>query len=158
MSIVPTVAGACIPNEAWHVRHPMRQPLTMAHPRMYSDDDPYLSDLRKICLALPESVEVEAWGRPTFRAGKKLFAIFTGLQNENYTVVFKPEAGEGPALLGDPRFYSPPYWGASGWVGLDFTAAPVDWSEVAELVESSYRQVALKRMIVALDAAAESRS
>ena len=30
---------------------------------MYSDDDPYLADLRKVCLALPESVEVEAWGR-----------------------------------------------------------------------------------------------
>jgi hypothetical protein len=44
----------------------------MAHPRMYSEDDPYLAEVRKLCLALPESVEVEAWGRPTFRAGKKM--------------------------------------------------------------------------------------
>jgi hypothetical protein len=41
---------------------------------MYSDDDPYLAQLRDVCLAFPESCEVEAWGRPTFRAGKKLFA------------------------------------------------------------------------------------
>src|SRR5262245_63562596 len=34
----------------------------MSHPRMYSEDDPYLAELREICLALPESVEVEAWG------------------------------------------------------------------------------------------------
>jgi hypothetical protein len=38
---------------------------------MYSEDDPYLAEVRKLCLALPESVEVEAWGRPTFRAGKE---------------------------------------------------------------------------------------
>src|SRR6266536_930574 len=41
----------------------------MAHPRMYGDDDPFLAKLREVCLGLPESVEVEAWGRPTFRAG-----------------------------------------------------------------------------------------
>ena len=46
---------------------------------MYRDDDPFLAELREICLAFPESAEVEAWGRPTFRAGKKMFAIFTGL-------------------------------------------------------------------------------
>ena len=45
---------------------------------MYSDDDPYLAQLRDVCLVFPESCEVEAWGRPTFRAGKKLFAVFSG--------------------------------------------------------------------------------
>lgn len=39
----------------------------MSHPRMYSDDDPYLADLRELCLAFPEAVEVEAWGWPSFR-------------------------------------------------------------------------------------------
>jgi len=66
-------------------------------------------------------------------------------------VVFKPEPPERPALLGDGRFYVPAYFGPSGWVALDFTAAPVDWQEVAELMDSSYRQVALKRMLKALD-------
>ena len=122
----------------------------MSHPRVYSDDDPYLSDLRRLALALPESCEVEAWGRPTFRAGKKIFGIFTGINEERYSLVFKPEATERPALLGDPRFYMPPYWGASGWLALDFTAAAVDWKEVAELLEESYRQVALKRMLAKL--------
>ena len=45
---------------------------------MYSDDDPYLAQLRDVCLAFPESCEVEAWGRPTFRAGRKLFAVLSG--------------------------------------------------------------------------------
>ena len=123
----------------------------MTHPRMYSDGDPYLAELRRICLALPESAEVEAWGRPTFRAGKKLFAVFDVDDRHPYAVVFKPEPPERPALLEDKRFYLPPYFGPSDWVALDFTAAPVDWVEVAELMESSYRQVALKRMLKALD-------
>jgi hypothetical protein len=123
----------------------------MSHPRMYEDGDLHLADVRRVCLALPETVEVEAWGRPTFRAGKKIFAVFSGDDGHDWTVIFKPDAEERPALLGDDRFYSPPYWGPSGWLGLDLTAAPVDWDEVAELVETSYRQVALKRMVKALD-------
>jgi predicted DNA-binding protein (MmcQ/YjbR family) len=118
---------------------------------MYSDDDPYLTELRGVCLALPESVEVEAWGRPTFRAGKKIFAVFEGTDDHPYAVIFKPEAQERPALLDDPRFYSPPYWGPGGWLALDLTHGPVDWTEVAELVETSYRQVALKRMLKILE-------
>jgi predicted DNA-binding protein (MmcQ/YjbR family) len=122
----------------------------MTHPRIYSDDDPFLTELREVCLAFPESVEVEAWGRPTFRAGKKLFAVFDSGDGQPYAVVFKPEPEERPALLGDSRFYVPAYFGPSGWVALDFTAAPVDWGEVAELMEASYCQVALKRMRKAL--------
>jgi hypothetical protein len=65
--------------------------------------------------------------------------------------VFKPEAEERPALLADDRFFVPPYFGPSGWLALDFDAARVDWEEVAELMDTSYRQVALKRMLRALD-------
>lgn len=122
----------------------------MAHPRTYADDDPFLAELREVCLALPEAAEVEAWGRPTFRAGKKMFAVFQGNDDHPYAVVLKPEADERPALLEDGRFYVPAYFGPGGWVALDLTAAPVDWKEVAELVEASYRQVALKRMLAAL--------
>jgi predicted DNA-binding protein (MmcQ/YjbR family) len=123
----------------------------MAHPRMYSDRDPYLKELRAVCLALPEAVEVEAWGRPTFRAGK-IFAMFTGSHEDAYSVIFKPEPEDDVALRADERFYSPPYWGPSGWLALDLTKAAVDWDEVAELVEGSYRQIALKRMLKQLDA------
>ncbi len=122
---------------------------------MYSDDDPYLAELRAVCLALPEATEVEAWGRPTFRAGK-IFATFSGVDERPFGVIFKPEPGERAALAADRRFYSPPYFGPGGWLALDLDVAAVDWDEVAELVEGSYRQVALKRMIVALDARAHS--
>ncbi len=124
----------------------------MAHPKMYDDGDPYLRELRGLCFAYPEAVEVEAWGRPTFRAGKKIFAMFNGDDDHPYTVTFKPDASDRRALLEDDRFYAPPYWGPSGWLSLDFGAQPVDWDEVNELLDASYRQVALKRMLKALDA------
>jgi predicted DNA-binding protein (MmcQ/YjbR family) len=118
---------------------------------MYKERDPYLKELRAACLCFPETSEVEAWGMPTFRAGKKLFSVFTGSAENRYSVVFKPEPDERDALVADKRFYVPPYFGPSGWLALDFTVAPVDWEEVGELMESSYRLVALKRMLKALD-------
>lgn len=123
----------------------------MSHPRTYHEDDPFLADLRRLALALPETVEVEAWGRPTFRAGKKMFAMFVHQDGHGHAVAFKPEPGERLALVDDARFYEPPYLGPSGWLALDLTAAPVDWTEVAELLEASYRQVALKRMLAELE-------
>jgi predicted DNA-binding protein (MmcQ/YjbR family) len=124
----------------------------MSHPRMYSDDDPFLSEVREVCLALPEAVEVEAWGRPTFRAGKKIFATFIGSEEEEYGLILKPDPDDADALRQDDRFFAPKYWGPGGWLQLRLGAAAVDWEEVAELVEGSYRQVALKRMLTALDA------
>jgi predicted DNA-binding protein (MmcQ/YjbR family) len=118
---------------------------------MYSDDDPYLAELREVCLTFPEAFESESWGRPTFRA-PKIFAVFSGVEDRPYGVIFKPDDDERAALVEDPRFYPPPYWGPSGWLALDLDAAPVDWEEVRELVEVSFRRVALKRQIKALDA------
>lgn len=79
----------------------------MSHPRMYRDHDPHLRELRAVCLALPESAEVEAWGWPTFRAGKRMFAVFEGTDERPYAVVFKPDPAERAALLADPPLLRP---------------------------------------------------
>ncbi len=121
----------------------------MSHPVTYADDDPYLAEIRRLALALPEAVERLAWGRPTFRAGSKgkMFAIF----ERSSVLVVKPEPDERDALLADPRFSAPAYWGPSGWLGLNLLASRVELAEVSELLEASYRQVALRRQITALD-------
>jgi hypothetical protein len=36
-------------------------------------------------------------------------------------------------------------------VAFDLDAAPIDWVELSELIDTSYRRVAHKRMIKALD-------
>ena len=68
------------------------------------------------------------------------------------SMVFKPDPDDEPALRQDARIFSPPYFGASGWLALELETVE-DWAEVAELVDASYRQVALKRQLAALDSA-----
>ena len=121
---------------------------------MYADDDPQLSGVRRVCLALPEAVEVEAWGWPSFRAGAKgkMFAIYDHHSDDGYALTFKADPADRAALLEDKRFFEPWYWGARGWLALNLETAEPDWTEVAELVETSYRQVALKRQLKALEA------
>lgn len=111
---------------------------------MYDEADPLLARLREVALELPEAVEVEAWGRPTFRAGKKIFAVYS-----DDGMVFKPEAGERDALVHGARFSIPPYFGPHGWLALTLDEK-TDWGEVRELLDGSYRQVALNRMLKAL--------
>jgi predicted DNA-binding protein (MmcQ/YjbR family) len=85
-------------------------------------------------------------------AGKKIFGVFSGTEERPWGLIFKPDSDQRASLLEDGRFYSPPYFGPSGWLTLDLEAGPVDWNEVRELADASYRQVALKRMLKALDA------
>src|ERR1700730_10745190 len=108
-----------------------------------------LKQLRSLCLALPETSEVEAWGHPTFRAGKKMFAAF-GEGDEGLTLGLKVGFERQDQLLEDTRFFPTPYAPHQGWVSLRLDAQS-DWGEVDDLVKEAYRQVALKRMLTALD-------
>jgi len=55
----------------------------------------------------------------------------------------------------DPeRFFVPPYQGPFGWIGVRLDVDDdddVDWSELAELVEDSYRLAASKKLLAMLD-------
>lgn len=120
---------------------------------MYDDADPLLVRLRTLCLAFPEAVEKETFGRPTFRCGK-IFAYFGQGQKDHpreASVQVLPEADEREALLADPRFYVPSYIGAYGWVGLDLSDGDPDWQEIAELLDSSYRHIAPARCLARLE-------
>ena len=110
--------------------------------------DSVLKRLRTICLSLPEVTEVVTWGHPTFRAGRKDFAVFEQYRGE-WCIAFREGHAWQHSLLDDPRFYFTPYAGKHGWVSLRING-PLDWSEVKELVLQSYRQVALKRMLKAM--------
>ena len=112
--------------------------------------DKALKELRSLCLALPEASEVEAWGHPTFRAGKKMFAGF-GEGEEGLSLGLRVGHERQEELLKDGRFFLTPYAARLGWVSLRIDGK-TDWDEVRRLVREAYRQVALKRMLKALDA------
>lgn len=70
--------------------------------------DQALKKARSLCLALPEAYEVEAWGHPTFRAGKKMFAAFGG-EGEDMALGLKVGFDRQEQLLEDGRFFPTPY-------------------------------------------------
>ena len=105
-----------------------------------------LDRLRAICLALPEAIETETWGEPTFRVRNKIFAMENSDDGRS-SVWCKAPPGSQMVLVGaDPeRFFVPPYVGPKGWVGMRLDRRP-NWSEVAALVKRSYGLVAPKRL------------
>lgn len=125
----------------------------MEHPKLFTPGDRIVERVRMLCMGYPEASEVEAWGRPTFRAGKKIFVTLGSSMDRPHSMVFKPEPEERLAQLEDARFFVPPYFGPAGWMATDLDEGTTDWDLIAELIDTSYRQVALRRMLAALDGA-----
>lgn len=116
----------------------------------YDERHPVLLKIRAWYPGLPEAVELETWDHPTFRAGKKIFAIFADQDGEPVlNIKQRPEQQE--VWLRDMRFYFPPYTGHKGWIGARVDL--IEWEELEPLLLDAYRQVALKRMLKELDEA-----
>ncbi len=114
---------------------PERGRLAMPRP------DP-LDRLRKICLALPDATEKEAWGEPTFRVRGRMFAMYANNHHDDGRIAVwcKAPLGYQSMMIGvaPKRFFVPPYVGVNGWVGVRLDLE-VDWKEVAGVVEQGYR-------------------
>jgi predicted DNA-binding protein (MmcQ/YjbR family) len=96
-----------------------------------------LQHIRNKCLSWPQVSEKRSHGHPTFFVGKPSFAVY-GIYAP--ALAFKPEPGWALELSGDERFYPTPYLGSQGWWSLDLHSG-VDWAEVDDLLERSYRYV-----------------
>ena len=118
---------------------------------MSAKGDRALDRLRRLCLSLPETTETDSWGHPNFRAGKRTFAAFEWVDGRP-SVAFTLDADEVDLFLLHHRdFFATPY-GRGRWVST-WADRTLDWSLLTDLLEHSYRKVALKRMIAALDKA-----
>jgi predicted DNA-binding protein (MmcQ/YjbR family) len=123
------------------------------------DDDDALRRIRAICLRFPDVDEAALQDRPLFRVGTRRFAIFNGAGSpsrprwrgagRSLHVLTDPEERE--ALEQDPRFHRSPHHGDRGWLALRLDTSGVDWQEVAELLESAYRQAAGRRRVARWD-------
>ncbi|MFC5183952.1 MmcQ/YjbR family DNA-binding protein [Actinomadura harenae] len=108
--------------------------------------------LTEICAGLPEASATESGHGPyvTFRVRRKTFGWYLdGHQGDDRVSLWlKVTLDEQQALLGsDPeRFFSVPYMGQHGWVGVRLDLPDIDWEEIAELATESYRLLAPKRL------------
>lgn len=123
---------------------------------MFDDDDPVLARVRELARALPGSDEKISHGRPALFT-KKIFAYYGGsvkvdgeYEQHSQCIVVLAETDEKRALLELDHVYAPAYLAAFGWVGVDIDET-TDWSEIAELLDASYRLTAPKRLVEELD-------
>ena len=111
-----------------------------------------ITQLRKLCLALPEAHEVKAWGAPTFRVRNKMFAMFADAKNHHGggrpAVWMKATRTDQRTMVkAAPQcFFVPPYVGVSGWVGV-WLDGVVEWDDVAEFLRDAYRLIAPNRLL-----------
>lgn len=120
---------------------PLRQPRAKA----------ILAELEELCLGLPETSAALQFGSPVFKAGKKSFCG-AHRHGGRLRLEFRVDAERQATLTFDERYSIPRYIGRHGWIALD-VEDHIDWDEVHALALASYRRVALKRMLHALDGA-----
>ena len=104
----------------------------------------HLQRVRRVCAALPETVEKLSHGEPTFFVGKKVFAMFSNNHhNDGHIAVLLPAAIGIQAMLieaSPEKFYKPPYVGVRGWVGIELNR--VSDEELAFHVHEAWRLIA----------------
>jgi phosphoribosylglycinamide formyltransferase-1 len=113
-------------------------------------EDPRLTHLTKIALAVPETTRQIHGSHAQFLVRKKTFAYFLDDHHGDgiIAVTCKVLPGDNKALAdAQPgRFYLPAYIASRGWVALRLDVGKIDWDEVGELLLGSYALVAPKRL------------
>lgn len=123
---------------------------------MFDEADPVLGRLRELALAFPDAAEKVSHGTPAFFT-TKVFAYYGGsvkvdgvYRRHDQSVLVLLDAAERAALSEQERCYTPAYLGPSGWIGVDLVG-DVDWAEIGELLEDSYRRTAGARRVARLE-------
>ena len=110
-----------------------------------------LARVSSACARLPESTTERRGDHAAFRVRKKVFAYWLNNHHGDgiVSVCVKSELGENEdrARTHPGKYYLPAYLGKRGWFGLYLDRGPVEWREVQEVIELSYRLVAPKTLI-----------
>jgi predicted DNA-binding protein (MmcQ/YjbR family) len=111
----------------------------------------WLERMREICLAFPGAVESGGVGNPSFKVREKIFAMQHGHEERPSLWVKAPPGVLELLVAAEPlRFFRPPYVGHAGWVGA-WLDVELDWDELGDMIEESYRMTAPKRLQAQLD-------
>jgi predicted DNA-binding protein (MmcQ/YjbR family) len=109
------------------------------------------SRLIAFALSLPEAYEDQPWEEDTVaKVRKKIFVFFGGPASKRMTVKLAESHAHALAIDGaEPSAYG---LGKSGWVTVPLHADGVSADLLRDWIEESYRIVAPKRLVAALDA------
>ncbi|MFB7640409.1 MmcQ/YjbR family DNA-binding protein [Peribacillus butanolivorans] len=105
-----------------------------------------LENVRNICLALPEAVElIDGFGHNTFKINGKSFVI-SGESEKGFRLSFKSDRDTQELLLQKENFFKTPYIGHHGWVSIQ-NPDREDWDELTDLIQEAYLRAAPKRLV-----------
>lgn len=113
-----------------------------------------LAQVRKICLALPETSERLSHGAPTFFIrGKRSFVTFQDNHHGDGRLALWCASSveiRGMLVKAAPRHYFiPPYVGYLGWIGVNLDQG-LGWDEIAGMIDDAYLTAAPKKLIEAM--------
>jgi hypothetical protein len=98
---------------------------------------------RRLALALPEAVEQDHHGRPSFRVGGKIFAT---LWDEEHMNVMLDEGGILTAVHHDAETYEEVWWGKK-LSAVRVTLARVESKALTQLLTEAWELRAPKRLL-----------
>jgi hypothetical protein len=129
----------------------MKQPNKQTNSSRYGNEA--IERVRRICLALPGAWEKISHGEPTWFVGKKVFAMFSNNHhNDGHIAVTMPAAiGIQEMLIekSPKKFYSPPYVGCRGWVGIEVDR--VSDKELTLHMKEAWRLIAPKKLLAEVE-------
>src|SRR5258705_7508008 len=123
-----------------------------AAPRKTASGEKHIERVRRVCLALPETMEKLSHGEPTFFVRKRVFAMCSiNHHNDGHIAVVVPAAiGVQAALIeqSPKKFYRPPYVGHAGWVGIELPR--VTDRELSAHIREAWKLIAPEKLKTAL--------
>jgi len=127
----------------------MKQSIEQPKPRM---GDKQVQRVRRICSALPETIEKLSHGEPTFFVRKRVFAMCSiNHHNDGHVAVIVPAAIGIQAMLIETepeKYYKPPYVGGAGWIGIELPR--VSEKELTTHLHEAWRLIAPEKLHQAL--------
>src|SRR6202022_4511764 len=101
-----------------------------------------------------ETIGKRSPGEPTFFVERgRSFAMYANHHHDDRLAFWcaAPAGFQSMLVEAEPeRFFVPPYVGPRGWIGVRLDV-PVDWEEIATIVEGGYRAIAPRRLLAELD-------
>ena len=116
------------------------------------------ASIRDFALSLPEASEDHPWGEDVAKVRGKIFVFLgtAGAQVPRITVKLAESHGHALSIEGaEPTGYR---LGKSGWVTVPIENDGVDLPLLSDWIEESYRIVAPKRLLAALDTSVTTRT
>lgn len=164
VAILPGDTPATLRDRVLIAEHQLYPRVLACYVARHQDAGWIEAQVDRLARALPEVTRKTSHGSPGWAVGAeksgKLFAILADRHHGEEAVGLLVKASGRDEMTGlieaqPDVYYWPKYYGASGWLGLKLNRRDVDWDQVSEWLERSWRSCAPPRLTRLMRAAEE---